>query len=242
VPYNGEFSSLSETGSHLSKQILYQNTRIDDKFLSDLNAKVQAEKQVDLDQVAYGSKAGFQTPDLIGIKRKKQDERLDLDVLRKNVNDSNLGSTMRINGYSILRLPSPSPNVEASPMMTWGEIEGNPLMLDKKLYQVPETSKRELLGRELSDRINKKKKMDKINQKQQMKERLTPTPGRKSSDLRMTTSNMSIFSKNIRKDSSVISKGSIQQTNTEKIRIPHTNIMDNIKPPRSSMEDLLHIK
>ena len=35
-----------------------------------------------------------------------------------------------INGYGFVPNPSPVPGVDASPLMTWGEVEGTPFQLD----------------------------------------------------------------------------------------------------------------
>lgn len=35
-----------------------------------------------------------------------------------------------MNGYSFVTAPSPIPGVDASPLMTWGEVEGTPFQLD----------------------------------------------------------------------------------------------------------------
>ncbi|XP_042241239.1 splicing factor ESS-2 homolog isoform X1 [Homarus americanus] len=38
--------------------------------------------------------------------------------------------TPKVNGYSFVTAPSPVPGVDASPLMTWGEVEGTPFQLD----------------------------------------------------------------------------------------------------------------
>ena len=38
--------------------------------------------------------------------------------------------TPRVNGYNFVTAPSPVPGVDASPLMTWGEVEGTPCQLD----------------------------------------------------------------------------------------------------------------
>jgi len=35
-----------------------------------------------------------------------------------------------VGGYGFVSTPTPAPGVEESPMMTWGEIEGTPFLLD----------------------------------------------------------------------------------------------------------------
>jgi len=40
-----------------------------------------------------------------------------------------VGLTPKVNGYNFVATPSPAPGVDASPLMTWGEIEGTPFQL-----------------------------------------------------------------------------------------------------------------
>ena len=39
-------------------------------------------------------------------------------------------ATPRVGGYSMMATPSPMPGVDATPVMTWGELEGTPFELD----------------------------------------------------------------------------------------------------------------
>ncbi|CAG7819770.1 unnamed protein product [Allacma fusca] len=70
----------------------------------------------------------------------------------------------KINGFSLVKTPAPSPGVEESPFMTWGEIEGTPFRLDGsdtpvpstpiKPFRMMNTSKRERLAIELAEKVS----------------------------------------------------------------------------------------
>jgi protein DGCR14 len=72
----------------------------------------------------------------------------------------------QVKGYSFLASPSPAPGVDASPIMTWGEIEGTPFRLDAgdipidttpgPVFKVPAIPPREELGHRLSEDVHKK--------------------------------------------------------------------------------------
>ncbi|XP_076041055.1 ess-2 splicing factor homolog [Oratosquilla oratoria] len=76
--------------------------------------------------------------------------------------------TPRINGYNFVRTPSPAPGVDASPLMTWGEVEGTPFQLDGSQtpllgkatpgpsYKIPAVPDRERIGLELAEKANQK--------------------------------------------------------------------------------------
>jgi len=75
-------------------------------------------------------------------------------------------TTPKVNGFSLVRTPSPTPGAEESPFMTWGEIEGTPFRLDggdtpissdnNKPFKIRETSKRERLGIELAEKVSQR--------------------------------------------------------------------------------------
>lgn len=82
----------------------------------------------------------------------------------------------KINGFSLIRTPSPCPGVAQSPLMTWGEVEGAPFKLDGSDTPLPraqgpsfkmnEPTKREQLAIALAEKASerhrdkKKKAMD----------------------------------------------------------------------------------
>ncbi|ESO01895.1 hypothetical protein HELRODRAFT_94284 [Helobdella robusta] len=86
--------------------------------------------------------------------------------------------TPTINGYKIMPTPSPAPGVDASPFMTWGEIEGTPFRLDGMEtprfgsgsgpnFKIPEVPKRDRLLHQLADKASKAhraKKMEALKQ------------------------------------------------------------------------------
>lgn len=76
--------------------------------------------------------------------------------------------TPRVNGYSFVSAPSPVPGVDASPLMTWGEVEGTPFQLDgnqtpllKKQtpgpsYRIPQVPNRDRIGHKLAEQASQK--------------------------------------------------------------------------------------
>lgn len=72
----------------------------------------------------------------------------------------------QVRGYSFMATPSPAPGADASPMMTWGEIEGTPFRLDAgdvpidttpgPLFKMPGVPPREELGHRMSEEVHKK--------------------------------------------------------------------------------------
>lgn len=78
-----------------------------------------------------------------------------------------LNSTPRVNGFSYVKTPSPAPGVDASPLMTWGQIEGTPFKLDgsdtpilpgplQGGFKMPEPPKRERLALALADKVSER--------------------------------------------------------------------------------------
>ncbi|KAL0266599.1 UNVERIFIED_CONTAM: hypothetical protein PYX00_009096 [Menopon gallinae] len=72
--------------------------------------------------------------------------------------------TPKVNGFSFVRTPSPSPGVNESPLLTWGEIEGTPFRLDGgdtpyiatpgPKFRIPEIPKREKIAMALADKAS----------------------------------------------------------------------------------------
>lgn len=96
--------------------------------------------------------------------------------------------TPRVNGYSFVTAPSPVPGVDASPLMTWGEVEGTPLQLDgsqtpllKKhtpgpSYRIPQVPNRDRLGHKLAEQARLKQRSRKSKVMQATKHNLgTPS-------------------------------------------------------------------
>jgi len=85
------------------------------------------------------------------------------------------GQTPTVRGFKYVRTPSPSPEGEATPFLTWGEIEGTPFKLDASdtpltsnpgtPYRMMATSQRERIALELADKVSsrhrdKKQRLD----------------------------------------------------------------------------------
>eukprot|EP00794_Sanderia_malayensis_P013759 gene13759-15198_t len=105
--------------------------------------------------------------------------------------------TPRVKGYGFLATPSPAPGVDASPLMTWGEIEGTPLRIDATpggatpgpTFRVPEPSRREQLGHKL---VEKMSKQHRDKRKEALARAATSFTGK--SPLRLTTNRTTLLS------------------------------------------------
>lgn len=71
--------------------------------------------------------------------------------------------TPRVNGFSLVRTPSPCPGVAQSPLMTWGEVEGTPFRLDSPMpktagpsFKMCEPPKREQLAFALAEKASER--------------------------------------------------------------------------------------
>ncbi|KAG0721567.1 Splicing factor ESS-2 [Chionoecetes opilio] len=101
------------------------------------------------------------------------------------VDGRELRETPKVNGYSFVAAPSPVPGVDASPLMTWGEVEGTPCQLDgsrtpllKKhtqgpAYRIPIQPSRDRLGHRLSEQASQKHRNNKLKAMMIAKQGLT---------------------------------------------------------------------
>lgn len=68
----------------------------------------------------FGCDLGFKTPDLLGYKRKEENEKISLQELmgKNTISETNSSNSLtkkislhsEVNGYNFLKLPSPSPS------------------------------------------------------------------------------------------------------------------------------------
>jgi protein DGCR14 len=88
--------------------------------------------------------------------------------------------------------PSPAPGVDQSPFMTWGSIEGTPLIVETETplrghsgptFKIPDTSRREKLVHELVDESNKQKKQKMLGSKKDVRYSPMRSPGPGSSPM-----------------------------------------------------------
>jgi hypothetical protein len=159
----------------------------------------------------YGEIGGLKTPDLLGLQRNEEESMTTLDRIRnikelkkkhQNINKE----TPSIRDYKLVKLKELDVlSVLDSPIMTWGEVLGEPEYLGRTAYslesiqikntqiegpteptarfKVPETSEREQLSQELVARTNKRKAMEKYANQERKKINATPTVYRKMTDL-----------------------------------------------------------
>ena len=72
-------------------------------------------------------------------------------------------ATPTVNGYGFVATPTPAPGVEDTPLMTWGEIEGTPLVLEGTplratpgpQFKIPDVPQRDRLHYELAEKASK---------------------------------------------------------------------------------------
>ncbi|XP_068759311.1 splicing factor ESS-2 homolog [Montipora capricornis] len=90
----------------------------------------------------------------------KQQGKIGVDGLVQGSNE-----TPKVKGYGFVATPSPVPGVDASPLMTWGSIEGTPFRLDGgdtpipgtpgPTFKMPEPKRRDQLGLALAEKVSR---------------------------------------------------------------------------------------
>lgn len=126
----------------------------------------------------------------------KDPSKIDLDEVRGLTTKEN--GSPKVRGYGFIATPSPAPGVDASPFMTWGTIEGAPLLIDTgsfdlsgpvdgPTFKIPETSSREKLAHDLTDQITAKKKKE-VSTPKRVAPIATPSPHRVDMQLRASYS------------------------------------------------------
>lgn len=89
---------------------------------------------------------------------KRMEGRIGLDG--KEILPSN---TPKMGGYGFMGTPSPAPGIDASPLMTWGDIEGTPCRIDGPqtprhggpIFKIPDLPVRDKVLHKLTEEINK---------------------------------------------------------------------------------------
>jgi len=129
-------------------------------------------------------------------------------------------------------------------MMTWGEVEGTPLNIGRdradRGFRIQESSKRDKLVENMPLEHARKKKMNQDQQKQKMKDMLTPTPMRRESSILRNTSSILTPSKKISKDhSQMVSRKSSVLTQP---KVPPSSFSKNNKSVSNKglPDNLLH--
>lgn len=64
------------------------------------------------------------------------------DLMQGNEGKQKERQKLVVNGYQMLTMPSPAPNMLKSPLMTWGELGATPIRIDRS-YKIPDTPQRE---------------------------------------------------------------------------------------------------
>jgi len=123
------------------KQICHENTRFkEDPFNSNISRQAMlkaSEEQANM---------------------KKAVGKVGVDGKLENGNINGLDESANVRGYNFVGAPSPVPGVEATPLMTWGAIEGTPLRLDATpapSFKIAEPRRREQLAHSLVEKASK---------------------------------------------------------------------------------------
>ncbi|CAG0884552.1 unnamed protein product [Darwinula stevensoni] len=92
-----------------------------------------------------------------------------------------------IKGYSFVKTPSPAPGVDGTPLMTWGEVETTPYLLEggggstpllsTPTFKIPDTPSRERLGLQLAEAASRSLREKKKKALNLAKSSLKGTPG-----------------------------------------------------------------
>eukprot|EP00744_Colponema_vietnamica_P008130 GILI01011619.1.p1 GENE.GILI01011619.1~~GILI01011619.1.p1 ORF type:complete len:390 (+),score=69.13 GILI01011619.1:878-2047(+) len=153
----------------LAREIKHNNTRISNKYMvseEERQKQMSALAQMRQENAGvgphYGEAGGIATPDLLGFRRlKEQGKNAPLGGLTPRLEDM-----PKVRGYSLLSEPSPRPGVDASPIVTWGEVEEAPILLQVSQlagqttpgpqFKIPQAPSREQTGFVLADKVAKK--------------------------------------------------------------------------------------
>jgi len=230
-----QIKTYSDPESSEFKKISYDNTRFDDKTLLQLNERPDSRQSTSQPALAVDR---LRTQNILGIEEKpSQYTHISYNRPREPEKPD------RIQGYNLLTMPSPSPNNQ-TPMMTWGEVEGTPLNIGRdradRGFRIQESSKRDKLVENMPLEHARKKKMNQDQQKQKMKDMLTPTPMRRESSILRNTSSILTPSKKISKDhSQMVSRKSSVLTQP---KVPPSSFSKNNKSVSNKglPDNLLH--
>jgi len=151
-----EIRSYADPDSAEFKKINYENTRFDERMLAQLNEKADSRQSTSNPPIMIDK---LRTPSLLGIEQKKSQYAFPKPREPERIDN--------VRGFNVLSMPSPSPNSSGqTPMMTWGEVEGTPLILSKpKGFKMQEASSRDMLTESLPLEHARKKKINPISAK-----------------------------------------------------------------------------
>jgi protein DGCR14 len=123
---------LEETGP--PKKVVYENTRFQEQPYG--VASMSAPSPAPMATEVRWNMIGASTPFLLGTPSMPRLE------------------SPRVQGYGFVSTPSPAPGVDCSPFVTWGTIEGPPLVLEEAgpQFKVPEPPARERLAHSLVEK------------------------------------------------------------------------------------------
>ncbi len=122
------------------REVVHTNTRLSREFVRKTQASLARAGSEGKDGMLSGSK------DKVGIDGK---------VLAP-------GESPQVDGYGFVATPQIHPGVDASPLMTWGSIEGTPFHLDTDItpmpgpsFKLPKVPRREEIALKLAEKANK---------------------------------------------------------------------------------------
>lgn len=137
IPDGLERSTLEKVSDPSKKrEVVHSNTRLSSAFVHKMHSALKGTGEGE----AKGSK------DKVGIDGKVLDP----------------SSSPQVNGYGFVATPQIQPGVDASPLMTWGSIEGTPVHLETDItpghgptFKIPHIPRREEIAHRLADKATK---------------------------------------------------------------------------------------
>eukprot|EP00164_Ancoracysta_twista_P002315 GFYU01003059.1.p1 GENE.GFYU01003059.1~~GFYU01003059.1.p1 ORF type:complete len:424 (-),score=90.25 GFYU01003059.1:662-1933(-) len=150
----GITTPIASTSRGPPKEVNYRATTISTVFPDDAGRRGVAETD---------RGTGATNAEMSAKRRLVSNEKVNLDDFYKTPRNA-VPESPNVGGYGFLLTPSPRPGVEASPFMTWGQVEGTPIDLSDvdpfdgaQKFKIPETPAREQTLLDLNESIKKKK-------------------------------------------------------------------------------------
>lgn len=141
------------------KVILKENTRIS----PDILLSKPSTKKKEINTVVSTSLDVSPASVLLGLKKEQSNKKIDLDDLVSPSPTISPSSSPKVGGYSFVSTPQINPNDGSeSPFITWGEIEGTPLILDSGLTPMHPTEGPQF---KIHEETQKEKALKKLTQK-----------------------------------------------------------------------------
>eukprot|EP00697_Spironema_sp_BW2_P012253 gnl/Spiro4/28451_TR14050_c0_g1_i1.p1 gnl/Spiro4/28451_TR14050_c0_g1~~gnl/Spiro4/28451_TR14050_c0_g1_i1.p1 ORF type:complete len:587 (+),score=181.80 gnl/Spiro4/28451_TR14050_c0_g1_i1:65-1762(+) len=147
------------------KTIVLANTRFDRMVYDDKKTQKENTLSAEAQQRLLDAGGGAGPEAMALLNRQRANHKYDLDDFFGTPKKPAVAASPQVNGYRFVVTPSPAPGDGGmSPFMTWGEVEGTPIIIDPwnspgtgpaPLFTIKEPSKRELAGIMLAEKAAK---------------------------------------------------------------------------------------